>query len=266
MVEVVITRHPRRPKSTANTESATAAGPDPKTKARNRTPNLAQGSTTPMNRPTVPFFTQYHHLFDLGTLPPRPRPTLITQYIPGFDLMTLPPKPTPAAALPQLVTRHQNLFDLSTLKLRRPPRVLPEEPKPLLSAPIFRECIWTTEFFQKSLSLKPLLQDESLTAYWPFIERLNNLNDSGIPRAPESRVAPQFRNTIFFDEDPDLRTVNVNLASFSYSWGCVLRFQLLDMLLRCKGYKQATTTGLNGNTVPQGSNQVHFTCSVDHAV
>ncbi|KAJ6484293.1 hypothetical protein DFH09DRAFT_1211456 [Mycena vulgaris] len=208
-------------------------------------------------RRSIPQFkAEYRHIFDLATLPARPVKTLVNQHVHLFDFGTFGPRRQPSG--PNLVTHHQPLFDFATL----PRRIRPRQPSQcgcassgiwwlsfpftddnflLLDAPIFKQCLWSTEFFTNSNTLDALLTDPSLTEYFPFITRLHQLNQAGIPQVPAQvpgmRREKEVRHTLFFEENPDLRTVSVNGQRFLYSWGCVVRFLLLDMLLRCKGYK-----------------------------
>ncbi|KAJ6562122.1 hypothetical protein B0H19DRAFT_1259724 [Mycena capillaripes] len=61
-----------------------------------------------------------------------------------------------------------------------------------------------------------------------------------------------------FEEDLQMRTVDVAGKSFLYSWGCVLRFLLFDMLLRCEGYEPSTAIPAEGDAIPATTRRYLF--------
>jgi hypothetical protein len=108
---------------------------------------------------------------------------------------------------------------------------------PLLDAPIFKNCLWSTEFFQNSETLDSLFADELLTEYFPFIDRLHQLNEIG---ALIQQAVP-FESLPAKDGNPNAIFV----------WGCLLRFLVLDMLLCCKSYKPSPHVPPDGNAIPK---------------
>ncbi|KAJ7636370.1 hypothetical protein FB45DRAFT_1024486 [Roridomyces roridus] len=123
-----------------------------------------------------------------------------------------------------------HLFNLDVLPTAR--RRLGE---PLLSTTLFRQFNWTTEFFQTSTRLDSLLSDPALLEFLPFIKRLNYQNEAGLDGLGWSwiRTGP-------------------NNALPTWVWGYILRFLVLDMLLRLKGYKIAVVVKPDGTKLPKG--------------
>ncbi|KAJ7151887.1 hypothetical protein C8R43DRAFT_1004606 [Mycena crocata] len=243
-VEVVITRAPRLRVPSKIPSARPSVIPLEQDKNIVDSPRAA--------RPIPRLVAHYETLFELAL-----KRTLLTSgHVHLFDFEGLPRKAVTGRPRTSLVTHYRHIFDFATLpprRISRIPRMTPDgNNAPLLDAPIFKQCLWSTEFFQNSHTLDALLDDESLTEYLPFIQKLHELNQEGIPQPHGIRKDQDFfRHTIFFEEDPDLRTVNVNTSGFLYSWGCVLRFLLLDMLLRCKGYKRGSVAGGDGSAIPQ---------------
>ncbi|KAJ7609810.1 hypothetical protein FB45DRAFT_943031, partial [Roridomyces roridus] len=127
---------------------------------------------------------------------------------------------------------YKHLFDLD--RVPNPRRQFDPE-APLLSVAPFKYCLWTTEFFEKSTRLGPLLTDPMLEEYVPFIQRLHCVNERGPwglywhPSTDDAAVLP------------------------FWVWGYVGRFLVLDMILRRSGYKASAPFSPNGNALPKGA-------------
>ncbi|KAJ7115638.1 hypothetical protein C8R43DRAFT_1038671 [Mycena crocata] len=140
------------------------------------------------------------------------------------------------AAISRQVPASRPVSDFATLAPRQsptPPRILRPLPRggnpPLLETPVFKQCVWSTDFFNKTMNLDVLLADKSLIEYFPFIMRLHRLNEAGIYTSYNAT------------------------APTTYGWECVLRFLVLDMLLRAKGYKAAPGLTPDGSTIPRAA-------------
>ncbi|KAJ7123446.1 hypothetical protein C8R44DRAFT_783802 [Mycena epipterygia] len=259
-VEVVIER-PTRPHSRVSVTS-NSLGPSA---ARLITPLPNEGSTSSLphsldpsaSKTAVPLpdfnpsrlnpiLKDHHqHLFDLANLPTRAAAALVTRHIHLFDLATLVPR---GAQELKLVGEYRHIFDFATLPPRTKSRI-PWMPSrngsgPLLDAPVFKQCAWSTEFFQKAFPLHSLFADPSLAEYFPFIKRLLILNEAGVQPSRRSIGRP----AVSWDSLLDTNNTNT-----TYSWGCVLRFLVLDMLLLCKGYKAAPQLVPDGNMIPKAA-------------
>ncbi|KAJ7646256.1 hypothetical protein DFH06DRAFT_575969 [Mycena polygramma] len=92
------------------------------------------------------------------------------------------------------------------------------------------------------MALDALFMDEALKDYLPFIQRIQRLNETGVitpptrPRGVRQKTGESF--------------AAITSANTNYLWECILRFLVLDMLLRCKGYKRSAHVPPNGKAIP----------------
>lgn len=91
------------------------------------------------------------------------------------------------------------------------------------------------------MSLDALFADHSLKEYFPLIKRLHELNEGGVQGLGKYRKG----------FDSLLETTPQASAKLDYAWEHVLRFLVLDMLLRCKGYKASPGLVPDGTTIPK---------------
>ncbi|KAJ7659491.1 hypothetical protein B0H17DRAFT_1145308 [Mycena rosella] len=132
---------------------------------------------TPRSAP-VPA-TQDRQLFDLTVLPKKPRTVLVTQRTPillshRVDQLNSGARPPPI-----------RLGHLAAPAYQPPKKTCARTAARrdlLLHGPLFKQCIWSTEFFAQSTNLDSLLMDHFLAHYFPFIKRLHDLNEGGIRR------------------------------------------------------------------------------------
>ncbi|KAJ7074833.1 hypothetical protein B0H15DRAFT_868652 [Mycena belliarum] len=277
-VEVVITRRPWGMQSRTSAQSARSSRTGQERHPQPGDPSMV---LAPEDSPVLA--ARYHTLFDI---PASPRRILVAQDIHLFDFATLPPRNKGGSSSPygcawfiHNTSSSQEEGQTRSIQVRSLVIILPMthidvnvplslgNPRmvsrplndagtaapALLEAPIFKRCGWATEFFEKTTTLRALFEDPCLQEYAPFIRRLHELNEAGVPPAPHWRGDKELPHAVFFEEDVDLRTANVGTPSFVYAWGCVVRFRLLDMLLRCKGYKASTAVGADGSPIPPGS-------------
>lgn len=244
-VEVVITRRPWGMQSRTSAQSARSSRTGQERHPQPGDPSMV---LAPEDSPVLA--ARYHTLFDI---PASPRRILVAQDIHLFDFATLPPRNKGARRRRGKQDVNVPLSLGNPRMVSRPLNDAGTAAPALLEAPIFKRCGWATEFFEKTTTLRALFEDPCLQEYAPFIRRLHELNEAGVPPAPHWRGDKELPHAVFFEEDVDLRTANVGTPSFVYAWGCVVRFRLLDMLLRCKGYKASTAVGADGSPIPPGS-------------
>ncbi|KAJ7511464.1 hypothetical protein B0H11DRAFT_1955197 [Mycena galericulata] len=193
--------------------------------------------------------TQYQNLFDLAMLPPRPKLKFVAQSVHLFDFGSLPSRNMPPDGIRTLISQYLHLFDFATLPPKRatlPPKrarvhpPIPTRDGPLLEAPVFKQCVWSTEFFDKATRLDTLLTDPTLVAYFPFIHRLHKLNEGGYQALGLQKQ---------IDSLIESTSVSHSNETVIHAWGCVLRFLVLDMLLRSKGYKASPALISDGSLI-----------------
>ncbi|KAJ7614859.1 hypothetical protein FB45DRAFT_1064513 [Roridomyces roridus] len=173
--------------------------PKPARRSGSDSRNMVKRLTSPIEREsTTPFFAHYAPIFDFESSNGGARRV--------------------EAKVPVLTPHYIHLFDLDRLSTARS-----RLEGPLLGTPHFFQVLWKTEVFQTSTRLAALLSDAKLLEFVPFITRLHNQNEAGLPGLgwPCSEKG-------------------TNNALPAWVWGYILRFIILDMILWLKGYKPAS--------------------------